>query len=204
MKNIFKILVILTVFSTIGYAQLNINYGIKGGLNYSSWWSGNSIWITQYAIGGSFEFQFKAVSIQPEIFYSKKGAKIDDIIYVAGIAHNVVHTKTLAYLDIPLLVKIHLPQPINGISLLIGPSLGILLSANDNIEGEGISSSIDNKNDYSNKDLGLVIGTGIDIPLEIICLTIDARYEFGIWTLDPSERKGVYNRTVSIYIGIVF
>jgi hypothetical protein len=151
MKNAIVAFIILSVFSRIGYAQSEINFGIKGGLNYSSF-SGTTKWTSQYAIGGLIEFQFGSISIQPEILYSVKGNKSDEIIYVAGKPYDVVFTEALTYIDIPLLLKIHLHLPLEKYSLLIGPSLGFLINANQHIAGSGIVSDNDNKIDYVNKE----------------------------------------------------
>ncbi len=80
------------------------------------------------------------------------------------IYYTIVHTSTLTYLDVPVLIKFHLHLPAMISSLFIGPSFGFLLSANDHAEGFGSTTNTDKKNIFPKNDIGLVLGTGIDIP----------------------------------------
>jgi hypothetical protein len=183
-----------------------VDYGVKGGLNRSTF-NGNSNWTTQYAVGGFVEFQFAAISIQPEILYSVKGDKSnEDQSYITNtppyslIYYTIVHTNTITYLDFPVLIKFHLHLPAVMSSIYIGPSFGFLLGANDHAEGFGSTTNTDKKNIFPQHDIGLVLGTGIDIPYRTFKITFDARYDFGLSNLDSIV--GVFNRVFSIYVGI--
>jgi hypothetical protein len=208
MKIIIRALIILSICSTIGYAQLDISYGVKGGLNRSSSNNQNADWITQYAVGGFVEFRFRTVSIQPEIFYSVKGDKYNDDVNSYSINtppydpvyYTVAHTNTYSYLDIPILVKFHLQIPDMKSFLFIGPSLGFLLSANHHQEELGIATDIENKNAFEKTSYGFVGGIGSDIPFYSFEITLDARY--GLSTLIGIDGHGSFNEVFSIYVGI--
>ena len=206
MKRKIELLVILLAFNTIGYAQLSINYGVKGGLNRSSSNNQNVDWITQYALGGFVEFRFRTISIQPEILYSVKGDKYNDVnSYIINtppydrVYYTVAHTHTYSYLDIPILVKFHLQIPDMKSFFFIGPSLGFLLSANHHQEALGIATDINIKNTFEKTSYGFVGGIGSDIPFYNFEITLDARY--GLSLIGTVGHESFYE-VFSIYVGI--
>jgi hypothetical protein len=66
------------------------------------------------------------------------------------------------------------------------------------------SSEADVKYKTTGTDIGLVIGVGAKLSLIVIDLTVDARYNMGLSTLDKSGNAKVYNRVVAVYVGIAF
>lgn len=196
MKRVLFILAVLAVVSSLSVAQLGISKGIKGGLNMANFGgsdAGGSSGITQFAAGIFVEFNLPGpFAIQPEALYSVKGSK--------GTALGVEITQTLSYIDIPVLLKYKLPTPGVTPSVYVGPSLGILVGAKAKANG----SEVDDKSAFPSSDIGAVFGAAIQLPLGATNLTLDARYDMGLSTLDKSGAAKVYNRVFQILVGISF
>ena len=126
------------------------------------------------ALGGFVGIGAGPLTIQPEVLYSMKG-----VVYKAtffGITGT--STEQLNYLDIPILVKYDLAPAPTKISIYAGPSLGILLSANEKFEVTGLgSTTADIKDSVNSTDIGIVVGAGVGLAGGI---SIDARYQVGL------------------------
>ena len=99
-------------------------------------------------------------SIQPELLYSRQGAKVG--------------SKKLNYINVPVLVKFY---PINKFSIEAGPQVGYLLS----IKGGTLS-----KSDYKKIDLSAVMGFNYQLNDEI---GIGARYNLGLKDITKTSGK---------------
>jgi len=138
------------------------------------------------------------LSFEIEALYSMKGAK-----YEWG--GNSSTTK-LAYLDIPVLVKLDiLPLGPVKVGVFAGPSMGILMSAKNELKLGSDTSSTDIKDSLNSSDLGLVVGVGVGLPMG---LSADVRYSMGLSKLakdvsgvtTPERKNGV----ISLMVGKSF
>jgi hypothetical protein len=131
----------------------------------------------------------EAFAVQPEIYYSQKGASEDDVYL------------NLSYLDIPVLAK-WTPAMAGEVkpNLYGGVSLGILLSA----EFENDGDTLDIKDDTAGMDLGLVFGVGADMVVSGQKLNGDIRYNMGLSKLYEEGDGKVYNSVISILVGYGF
>jgi len=207
MKKGFYVAMFILLASTVAFGQLGIGIskGIKGGLNFAtvggSDASTGTTSNTGVAIGVFAEISLPGpISIQPEVLYSVKGYKLD----VPGISST---TGTYSYIDIPVLVKFYLlPLPVFKPFFFAGPSFGLLMSAKEKKDNTFLSTSseADVKDITTGTDIGLVIGVGAKLSLLVIDLTVDARYNMGLSTLDKSGITKVYNRVVAVYVGVAF
>ena len=207
MKNGFCVAMFILLVSTVAFGQLGIGIskGIKGGLNFATFGGSDAqsgvTSNTGLAAGVFAEISLPGpISIQPEVLYSVKGYKLD----VPGISST---TGTYSYIDIPVLVKFYLlPLPVFKPFFFAGPSFGFLMSAKEKKDNTflGTSSEADVKYNTTGTDIGLVIGVGAKLSLIVIDLTVDARYNMGLSTLDKSGNAKVYNRVVAVYVGIAF
>jgi hypothetical protein len=196
---------LLFIASTVAIAQVTVTKGIKVGLNFASIGgegSGGTSSTTQYCAGVFFEIQLAGViAIEPEVLYSVKGFSISSALLVPGASV----TQTLSYIDIPVLLKINLPTPGVSFGFYAGPSIGLLVGAKLKGEAPGVpTAEVDNKDVWASTDAGLVIGTGIKIPLGLASLTLDARYNMGLSQIDKDGLSKSYNRVFSIMAGIGF
>jgi hypothetical protein len=112
-RMVFLLIVAFT--TSIVSAQTHINYGIKGGMNYSTISSENFMNFepkTDYALGLFYEHQLSSsFFIQPEILYTRKGA-YRDFSYQGYDAYgnqlgdiNVKSYWSINYIQIPVLTK---------------------------------------------------------------------------------------------------
>jgi hypothetical protein len=197
-KVLFLITLVLTI-SAMTFGQLNISKGIKAGLNFATV-GGSDVpsstsSITQFTGGVFIQLGLPlGIVIQPEALYSVQGAVASD--------NGATATGTYSYLDIPVLIKYNLPLPVLKLGIFAGPSLGILLSANNETQHGGQTINTDIKSYMPGTDLGVVFGAGAELP--VIGLTVDARYNLGLTSLDNVGNANVFNRVFSIMVGVIF
>jgi len=204
MKKGLHIAILLVLASASSFAQLGISKGIKGGLNFATFGGSDApsqaMTNTGLAAGVFAEINLPGpISIQPEVLYSVKGYKSD----VPGIATN---TGTYSYIDIPVLLKFYFPLPVLKPFVFAGPSFGLLMSAKEKTDNTllGTSREVDVKDNTTGTDIGLVIGVGAKLSLVALDLTVDARYDIGLSTLDKSGNTKIYNRVIAVYVGVEF
>lgn len=174
----------------------DITGGIKGGLSLANL-RGEDVYNNSLKYGGTGGIFMRYTltdifAIQPEILFAMKGAKYE--------AEGIKSQQKINYLEVPVLVRMTLPnQSKVKPSLLVGPALGILLS-NKITNGE----EIDIKDDTKTSDLGVVAGVGIEYLLKKGCIILDARYEMGLTSImkeTGGEQKDVKNSVFLIMIG---
>ena len=161
MKNLFLAAVFTALTVTSAFAQGEVRFGLKGGLNLASI-GGDAIYAgfggfnsrTSFHIGALVEIPFTdKISLQPEVLYSSQGSKTN---YGFGTSAD---TK-LDYIAIPIMGKYHI---IAGLSGELGPVINILASA------EGLDSNTaivgDVKDQYKSLDIGIGIGASYRLPM---------------------------------------
>jgi len=140
-----------------------------------------------FAIGGFFSYKFnERFSIQPEIFFTTKGTKINTI--------GDVHLANLfAYFEFPVLVKMtFLSESRVKPNVFYGPALAFKYFALNNT---GILE------DIRSTDFGLILGAGF----EFWKISLDVRYNRGLVNFDKSsEDIDLKNSAVSFMIGYSF
>jgi hypothetical protein len=185
-------------------AAQTVQGGIKGGVSFSTldgfgdvignlpqidtenrinWLAGVFVKVN---LGRFFAFQ-------PEVLYVRKGARLA----LTGLFTESV-TYNLSYIDIPLLARVQTSRG-NGFYLLVGPSIGLNVTAEaENEAGE----TEDVKDGINTSDMGLVIGAGVDFAH----LVLEGRYTQGLSNIlkDALDEAPVKNRAVSLLFGIRF
>jgi len=188
MKRLAIVLVLL--FATSVFAQ-GLAFGVKGGINYATL-SGDDVVDASYKLGfaagavAAFDVMDMLV-IQGEVLYSMKGAEYEGDI-----------STDLTYIEIPVLIKYTIPmEGMIAPNLFIGPSLGILLSAESN--------DVDIKDATKTTDFGIVFGAGADFDLGTGKVTVDARYNYGFSSIDDTAAElDVKNGGISVMVGYLF
>lgn len=197
MKKLLIVLFALALFSISAQAQMQL--GLKAGLNLANLSgddAGSPDSKTAFAFGGFFAYQFSPMfAIQPEIYYSMKGAT--DKMTVEGATIDL--TYTFDYIEIPLLVKFMIPIQGSNVKpdIFAGPYLGINTTAKVKGEYQGDSQEEDIE-DFKSSEFGLQFGGGVGFPVGNGELGFDVRYIMGLTNIfdvesDPDIKNSVIN-----------
>jgi len=131
--------------------------------------------------------------LQPEVLYFQKGGVYDVGVplSIPGITVSVHDTRSLAYIEMPLLLKFLIPlrgsfRP----SFFVGPSLALnfsgKLKSKIDIEVPGLSFTLretkDLKAELNDVEFSFVLGGGFDLDLGKGRLLVDNRFFFGLKT----------------------
>jgi hypothetical protein len=137
------------------------------------------------------------LGVQPEVLYSKKGYK------GSGEIINYSFTRTVDYLDIPLLLQL---KPAQNITIVGGPLFSFLL--HKRIELESGNLSVEQQTDIKNTNfrkntLGLTGGLDITLYPVVISGRVgwDVQHNNGDGTSTDPRFKNVWFQTT---VGIVF
>lgn len=175
--------IILIVIITIGGALLkaqaqDMQFGIKGGLNFSKFRGDIKVDGTTSAFIGGFAdiaLSNEQFHIQPELIYSSEGGKNAGVDFIKAFGIFKYYTT-------------------DELSLEAGPYMGLFISGDSSVE-----DAID---DF---DFGLSFGAGYE--LKDIGLLVNARYNFGIANIIDTDAAGnidVKTGTFQIGIGYKF
>jgi hypothetical protein len=226
MKHLFKTLLfamVIFVISQPASAQL-MGIGVKGGVNFSNISGsffvededieiGDLKYKTGLILGASYNIPLlPTVSFQPEILYASKGGKFEESISFEGESLNFEGSIDLTYIEVPLLVKLHLPTPGMIPNFYLGPAIGFRSAAKAKFEYSGSFMGIpfsesfeeDIKEEVKSTDFGLVLGAGIEFPLTAFNLTADLRYTMGLSSIAEDEDLDLKNKAITFMIGVVF
>lgn len=180
-----KKVLLVTVLTVLGFAKMNaqdVQFGVKGGLNFASISGDNS---KEFGTVSAFQFGVMAevpltekFSFQPELLYSGQGFSIgDDLV-------------ALNYLNVPLIGKYYVTK---GLSVEAGPQIGFLLSANE--EGTDV------KDNFKTVDVGLNLGLGYKLQNG---LNFGARYNFGLSNINEIDTFKNKNGVIQVSVGYFF
>jgi opacity protein-like surface antigen len=185
MKRLSFLLILILIISlsaNSALAQLT-GAGIKIGVGFAKL-SGSNVQETEsktgFTGGGFITFAFNdIVAIQPEAYYSFKGAEFSGTDPDYGEIKGEVKYD---YVEIPILIKAMLPTSSNfEPSIFIGPSFGILTNAKLEVEtSTGQSDSRSIREESNKTDLGLSFGAGISYELTKGKISLEGRYSLGL------------------------
>jgi hypothetical protein len=125
------------------------------------------------------------IAIQPELYFSSMGSKFD----ISGFES----TTKLGYLSVPVLLRYNITENIN---FHVGPQLGFLLSAKEEVDGD----SEDVKDSYKGIDFGAALGLGVDFGK----FNGGLRYVAGLSNVgdfDDSDNATLKNSSFQIFVG---
>jgi hypothetical protein len=167
-----------------------MDWGLTAGVNVATF-SGSDAddadWRADFMGGLSLNFGISdMLSLQPEVLYSRKGAKGTE----AGMTGEI----KLGYIDIPVLVKFATGtgQQMRP-AFFFGPSIGFNVSCDASIPGFG---SGDCKEFIKSTDFGVVGGVGFDVgPYGVF-----VRFQQGLTKIfdDEDDDSKVFNRVVTL------
>lgn len=149
-------------------------FGVKGGLNVSSYTGGNyydAKSLIGFHVGGFAEIKvIERLAIQPELLFSTQGASME---YPGESDYD----SKLNYLNVPVLAKFFITKEF---TVEAGPQIGFLLSAKD--DGE------DAKDFYKSTDFGFNFGAGYGFTDN---LSVNLRYTVGLSNIADYETDNV-------------
>lgn len=185
MKKIF--LVTAVAFFAIITAQAQVfRFGAKAGANFASL-NGDDVdnfdGKTSIHVGGVARISIsELLAVQPELLYSRQGAKNsdDDKLF-------------LDYINIPILVDFTLAD---GLSLQGGPQIGINING---IAKDGDSGNEVDIEDVETLDLGVGIGAQYILPINLF---FQARYVIGF--RDAVKDVDAKNSVIGLSVGYFF
>jgi hypothetical protein len=155
--------------------------------------------------------------------YLQKGAKDRSVLSEARLK--------LSYLEVPALVKIAFGTSTAKPYIMVGPTLGFLLSAKATVEGESVDlyykeifmdwqavahrpryfaamgESVDVKELFKDIDFGLNFGAGVSFPAGNNAIFVEGRYGLGlsnIAKLEEGEEGSIKTRGIQFMAGVTF
>ena len=167
-------------------AQVKFKPGVQAGANFSRLTNSDASTMAGFYIGGQLGIKItRFYTLQPEVSFSRQGAKIDVIDFndMDPASDGMKEAKfTLDYLSVGALNKFTFGK---GFFVAVGPSIDFLIQ--DNFADYDTESPI-------GLDLSLVAGLGYSFPNGI---TIDARFKQGLVDIFGNEyyyeSSGDYN-----------
>lgn len=188
--------------------QKKFDIGVKVGYNYSNLsfssetYEYNTNGFHGYYLGLFVEYELiDMLSIQPEIVYSTQG-NFNSVVTNRGlIAYEIEKHSELNYLNIPIMLKLHLVKNEDNkksvFSIDFGPQLGFLRSVeirdtdymlNNGSKIKGYENLSDKKSVFNSVDFGLGIGATYKFE-SVKGLAISARYNYGLSNISKSDTK---------------
>lgn len=178
--------------------------GFKGGLNFSNLYTDNvddNNVLTGFNAGLYAKLPItKSIAIQPEIYYTTKGAELTyDNAFASGTAQFNVN-----YIEIPVLLVMNLTDNFN---IHVGPYAGYMVSGKTTNDSNLFSSEGQlDTNDFNKIDAGLAGGIGIDLDV----MNFGLRYNYGLTKVGKERSYGgtsytypdAKNSVLSAYIGL--
>lgn len=147
---------------------------------------------TAVLVGANFEAQVgDLIYLQPEIFYTEKGAKF------ITTSTGAVAEDTLKYIQIPILLKakFDVGRPEFMPYIFFGPNFGFLISATRDISG--VESDITTQ--IAALDFAADLGIGAEYGVaEGVALFANARYSLGLTNILETPAPGSSVRTMGI------
>ncbi len=186
---------------------LRPKFGVKGGLNLSNLYVDDvkdENMKAGFNVGVYAKLPLaKGFSIQPELLYSGKGAKLsyDNVLLGTG-----EYRFNLNYVEVPVLAVVNIVKNLN---LQAGGYVSYLASANIsrlNSNASTLDKIKDLKtSDFNRFDYGLVGGLGVDIQN----FTIGARYNYGLQEVGKGNAsiagqatRNSKNSVIAVFVGI--
>jgi hypothetical protein len=182
---------LLALGNTMAQAQTpesTWDFGLTAGVNVSTVSGSDSDdadWRSDFMGGLSLNFGISdMLSLQPELLYSRKGAKWSE--------PGMTETIKLGYIDVPILVKFATgtAQQLRPV-FFVGPSIGFLVSCDWSESGAG---SEDCKDDVKSTDFGVIGGVGFDVG----AIGVFVRFQQGLTKLPDDGDGDLFNRVVTI------
>lgn len=196
MKSKITILSVLTgfilLFSVTAHAQVLPKFGVKAGLNYSTFNNADGAEYKAGFLGGVYaniNIPGSPAAIQPELLYAQYGTNVE------GTDGKL----SVDYIQIPVLAKFGFGAP--GVNIKPEVFFGPYAGFNINAEAEEAGFAVDADELFKNTDFGVVIGAG----LQVSKLNFELRYTAGLTDVfEDAYADGEKNGAFALVVGINF
>ena len=191
---------------TSAESTITTKVGVKGGVNLTNLYVDN-VEDENMKLGlnvGLFAKVpvFRGLSIQPELLYSGKGAKVTYDNFLLGTGE---YRFNLHYIEVPVSLVINIARNFN---LHAGVYASYLAAANiTDLEDDGTVNTIKelDADDFNRFDYGLLGGVALDVQN----FTIGARYNYGLREIADTNATQLAlgdakNSALSLYVGFGF
>lgn len=186
-------------------------FGILGGgaltnLRFSNTGAYDNVYRTRlgFLAGGSLDFPIdKVYSLNLELYYVKKGAKLDYAGTLLGVPIDVKGDVGLGVVESAFLVKARFLEGETHAILILGPSVGYIMSTDVSAASSvGVLSTNDEINKF---DIGAVVGAGIEFPLGINTRgSLNLRYGLGLSNISKNANVSVSNKGIYFVFNLEF
>lgn len=130
-----------------------------------------------FGAGAVVDFNFSThIKVRLEPMYLQKGGKIEEGADPANQPEGLIKSSSV---EIPILVHYAFGNIIQPY-LVAGPSIGYNLKSEISFDLTGLDFVGDMSETTSNVDLGLAFGGGIQIPVKIVRIFLEAKYTYGL------------------------
>ena len=188
---------LMTLAATECVNAQKVNFGVKAGLNLSTWSYDDASLRPGFHAGGFATVQFSRMfAVQPEVMYSMEGAAWEGKLDAFGFSlANAKVTSTVHKLNVPVMLQF---TPISMLTIEAGPQFGFNLAVSHHIKSNiaGIvetESDVDvDKENYNMFEMGIAAGLKLNLTRN---MAIGARYVYGISPIIDEVKVG--NRVVS-------
>jgi hypothetical protein len=204
MKKCFFFSVVLFVLAVVLSANAQPQVGIVGGLNIANAdvdEADDDVDLNLdnricFGIGGHADFNLteKAV-LRLEPMYLQKGAREEETIPGFG---NVEAEWRLTYLEVPAFLKFDIGSGPTKPYVLVGPTIGFLLSSKYEQSMGDVSVEIDTKDVTKSFDFGIGFGGGISFPVGNKTVFAEGRYVLGLMNIVDEGTVNVGGELVEI------
>lgn len=189
-------------FTTVQAQEDATKFGIKGGVNFSNFYTDNvddNNVLTGFNLGLFAKMPVSEnISFQTEISYTGKGAEL--IYNYAAIVNGTAQFK-LNYIEVPLLLVVNLTQNLN---IHAGPYAAYLISSKTTNKSDSGSYNFEdnvNVDDFNRFDAGLAGGVGLDLE----SVSFGVRYNYGLTKIGKNDSNSNFtspdakNSVLSVY-----
>jgi outer membrane protein W len=190
----------------------DITIGIMAGGNYST--------VEQDPDPGDVEFDYKGglvaggflgyqltdmFSIEPQVLFSQKGAKVKGVGSTASLEGDI----RVNYVAVPVLLKVWFPMSNSQVKpfLFAGPEVAFKVGCTAEgtilaVTGERDCDETNGEIKLKGTDFGLAGGGGLQFNAGTNVVRIDARYTWGLTDInDSGDNREIKNRAFSATIG---
>lgn len=173
---------LMTLAATECVNAQKVNFGVKAGLNLSTWSYDDASLRPGFHAGGFATVQFSRMfAVQPEVMYSMEGAAWEGKLDAFGFSlANAKVTSTVHKLNVPVMLQF---TPISMLTIEAGPQFGFNLAVSHHIKSNiaGIvetEKDVDvDKENYNTFEMGIAAGLKLNLTRN---MAIGARYVYGI------------------------
>ncbi|HUT07925.1 MAG TPA: porin family protein [Candidatus Latescibacteria bacterium] len=206
MKRLMIVVLAALCVAALLPQTLSAGFGIKGGYTLSKFSLTTSepppfafVNLPYYTGGIYFSLKLGPLAIQPEVLYTRMGAKF------AVDADSLEYR--FDYIQVPVLLKLSVipAGPIRPV-IYAGGYGSYMLKANGVMTVGGVPEEEDLSEMFEKYDYGVVGGVGIEFKLPGISFSIEGRYNYGLKNIltDPVAGEAIKNRSMMALVGIGF